>query len=82
MLGEHCIKTWSAGQGADALSSAEAELYGMVEAATRAEGLLSLAREVGFEELSNLIQIGTDSSAAKNFVCRRGFGKMKHLEIR
>eukprot|EP00973_Karenia_brevis_P039493 5451436-Karenia_brevis.AAC.1 len=32
MLGEHCIKTWSAGRGAFALSSAEAELYGMVEA--------------------------------------------------
>eukprot|EP00973_Karenia_brevis_P049836 6920619-Karenia_brevis.AAC.1 len=32
MFGEHCIKTWSAGQGAYALSSAEAELYGMVEA--------------------------------------------------
>eukprot|EP00973_Karenia_brevis_P054413 7560487-Karenia_brevis.AAC.1 len=49
MLGEHYIKTWSAGQGAYALSSAEAELYGMVEAVTRAKGLLSLAKEVGFE---------------------------------
>eukprot|EP00973_Karenia_brevis_P033646 4639568-Karenia_brevis.AAC.1 len=27
MLGEHCVKTWSASQGAYALSSAEAELY-------------------------------------------------------
>eukprot|EP00973_Karenia_brevis_P025310 3491344-Karenia_brevis.AAC.1 len=40
MLGEHCIKTWSVGQGAFALSSAEAELYGMVEHVTRAKGLL------------------------------------------
>ena len=38
MLGGHCIKTWSATQGAYALSSAEAELYGMVEAVTRAKG--------------------------------------------
>ena len=32
--------------------------------------------------MSNVIQLGTDSSAAKSFVCRRGLGKMKHLEIR
>lgn len=43
MLGGHCIKTWSASQGAHALSSAEAELYGMIEGVTRAKGLLSLA---------------------------------------
>eukprot|EP00973_Karenia_brevis_P010916 1480035-Karenia_brevis.AAC.1 len=52
MLGDHCSITWSAGQGSYALSSAEAELSGMVEAVTRAAGLLSLAKEVGFEELS------------------------------
>eukprot|EP00973_Karenia_brevis_P005415 738987-Karenia_brevis.AAC.1 len=45
MLGDHCINTWSAAQGAYALSSAEAEFYGMAEAVTRAKGLLSLARE-------------------------------------
>ena len=38
MLGGHLTKTWSASQGAFALSSAEAELYGMVEAVTRAKG--------------------------------------------
>eukprot|EP00973_Karenia_brevis_P077395 10751747-Karenia_brevis.AAC.1 len=64
------------------LSSAEAELYAMVDAATRAKGLVSLAKEVGFEDLSNVIELGTDSSAAKSFVCRRGLGRMRHLEIR
>ena len=82
MLGGHCIKTWSATQGAYALSSAEAELYGMVEAVTRAKGLATLAQEVGFLGLSNEVRLGTDSSAAKSFVCRRGLGKMRHLEIR
>eukprot|EP00973_Karenia_brevis_P037203 5129251-Karenia_brevis.AAC.1 len=82
MLGSHCIKTWSASQGAHALSSAEAELYAMVEGVTRAKGLLSLAKEVGFGELSNEIKLGTDSRAAKSFVCRRGLGKMRHVEIR
>eukprot|EP00973_Karenia_brevis_P050641 7032964-Karenia_brevis.AAC.1 len=54
----------------------------MVDAVTRAKGLVSLAQELGFENLSSVIQIGTDSSAAKSFVCRRGLGKMRHLEIR
>ena len=68
MLGEHLIKSWSASQGAFALSSAEAELYGMVEAVTRAKGLYTLAWELGFRGLSNVIHLGTDSSAAKSFV--------------
>ena len=82
MLENHCIKTWSASQGAVALSSAEAEFYVMVEAVTRAKGLISLAKELGFEELMNVVHLRTDSSAAKSFVCRRGLGKMRHLEIR
>eukprot|EP00973_Karenia_brevis_P026526 3660110-Karenia_brevis.AAC.1 len=54
----------------------------MADAVTRAKGLVSLAKEMGFEELSNVVQLGTDSSAAESFVCRRGLGKMRHLEIR
>eukprot|EP00973_Karenia_brevis_P033541 4624657-Karenia_brevis.AAC.1 len=53
----------------------------MVEGATRAKGLLSLAKELGFKELSNVIKLGTDSRAAKSFVCRRGLGRARHLEI-
>ena len=82
MLGKHCIKTWSASQGAYALSSAEAEFYSMIEAVTRAKALCNLARELGFMDLSNVIHLGTDSSAAKSFVNRRGLGKMRHIEIR
>ena len=50
MLGSHCIKTWSSTQGAVALSSAEAEFYGMVESVIKAKGLICLAKEIGFEE--------------------------------
>ena len=82
MLGGHCIKTWSSTQGAYALSSAEAELYGMVEGVTRAKGLKSLAWDLGFRDMENVIKLYTDSSAAKSFVCRRGLGRMRHLEIR
>ena len=82
MIGGHCIKTWSVMQGAYALSNAEAEFYAMIEAVTRAKALRSLAVEVGFVDLENVVHIGTDSSAAKSFVGRQSLGKMKHLEIR
>ena len=52
----------------------------MIEGTTTAKRLLRLAME--FEKLSNVVHLGTDSSAAKSFVNRRGLGKMKHLEIR
>ena len=81
-LGVHCIKTWSATQHAYALSSAEAELYAMVEGVTRAKGLRNLAFELGFRSLINVVHLSTDSSAAKSFVCRKGLGRMRHLEIR
>ena len=32
--------------------------------------------------ISEAIQLFADSSAAKSFVSRQGFGRMKHLEIR
>ena len=32
--------------------------------------------------MTNVVYLGTDSSAAKSFVGRRGLGKMRHLEIR
>ena len=32
--------------------------------------------------MSNVVHLGTDSSAAKSFVSRRGLGRMRHLEIR
>ena len=82
MIGDHCIKTWSSTQGAYALSSAEAEFYAMIDAVTRAKGLISTAKELGFSGLENVEHVGTDSSAAKSFVSRRGLRKMRHLEVR
>ena len=81
-MGKHCIKTWFASQRAFASSSAEADFYAMIEAVTRAKGLLSLSSEMGFGRVYNVVHLGTDSSAAKSFVSRRGLGKMRHVEIR
>ena len=82
MLGGHCIKTWAASQGAVALSSAEAEFYAMVEGVTRARGLRSLALELGYDDLADVVHLSTGSEAAKQFVNRRGLGRMKDLQIK
>ena len=64
MLGNHCSKTWSATQGAYALSSAEAEVYAMVEGVMRSKGLTTLAQELGMMKIADVVKIGNDSSTA------------------
>ena len=54
----------------------------MVEAALRAKGLGTLATEVGWGQLSSVVRVSIDSSAAKSFVSRRGLGRMRHLEVK
>lgn len=82
LMGGHCIKTWSATQGEVALSSADAEFYAMVEGALRLKDLVTLAKELGFKEISRVLRMATDSNAAKSFVARRGLGKMQYLEVK
>ena len=82
MIGSRCLKTWSSTQHAIALSSAEAELYGMVEGVTRSRGLLDLIFELGLRGVSQSLRLWTDSAAAKSFVSRHGTGRMRHLQIR
>ena len=81
-MGGHCVKTWSTTQGAVALSSAEAEFYAMVDGVIKGKWMVTIARELGFGEMKSKIVIGTDSSAAKSFVARRGMGRMRHIEVR
>ena len=83
LIGTHCVKTWSCTQGPIALSSAEAEYYTMVEETIKAEGVQTVAREIGLLLDSNVpISLFTDSSAAKSFVSRRGLGRMRHVATR
>ena len=59
-----------------ALSSAEAERYGMVACSAELLGIQSCARDMG------LIYEGTinaDASAALGIVMRRGIGKVRHI---
>ena len=78
MLGSHCVKTWSTNQQVIALSSGEAEYYGLVKGATIAIGIRSMLSDFGIE---CRIVMCTDASAAKGIASRRGLGKVRHIEL-
>ena len=78
MLGTHTLKTWAQTQAVVALSSGEAEYYGMVKAATVGLGMRTLMKDL---QLDKTIRIKTDASAAKGIANRTGLGKMRHLEV-
>ena len=77
-LGDHCIKAWSSNQAVIALSSGEAEFYGIVKGATNALGIVGIMKDFGVEMS---VSISTDSSAAKGIANRRGLGKLRHIEL-
>ena len=77
-VGMHTIKAWSNTQAVIALSSGEAEYYGMVRGASIALGIRSLMEDMG---VKTRVRIMTDSSAALGISKRRGLGKVRHLEL-
>ena len=79
MIGSHCIKTYSSTQDIIALSSGEAEFYGIVKAGSHGLGVVGIFRDLGLEFG---LQINTDSVAAKSICSRRGAGKVRHLDVR
>ena len=79
MHGQHAIKTWSSTQGTIALSSAEAEYYGIVKAASQGLGIKSLLKDFNRE---CTLEILTDASAAKSIANRTGLGKLRHIDTR
>ena len=76
-LGSHYIKSYSTTQKIIALSSAEAELYGMIKGSAHSLGLKSLVADFG---ISTKIEIHTDASAAMGIANRKGLGKLRHIE--
>ena len=97
LLGDHCIKTWTHTQIPLALSSCEADVYAMVEGAsqvgvgdfgaafegsTRALGAQAVAKELGVVVDDIVVEVATDSSAAKSFASRRGLGRNRHVEVK
>ena len=77
MVGNHVIKTWSATQVSLALSSGEAEYYGVVRASGVGLGQQALFRDSG---LRLKLRVWTDSSAAIGTASRQGLGKLRHVE--
>ncbi len=77
-LGTHCVKSWSTTQAVVALSSAEAELYALLKAASQTLGLISLASDFG---LKLSAKVHTDASAALGIVNRQGLGKLRHISV-
>ena len=78
MFGSHCLKTWSSSQQVIALSSGEAEYYGMVKGASNALGLHSMLKDIAVDAG---VYLCTDSSAAKGIASRRGLGIVRHVEL-
>ena len=78
--GRHLLKSWSTTQSVVALSSGEAEFYGVVKGACEGLGVSGLLEDLGRSGMS--IVLATDSSAAKGIASRRGVGKVRHLETR
>ncbi len=62
-----------------ALSSAEAEYYGMIKAVAEALGVQAVAADMG-ETLG--IRVYSDSSAARAIASRTGQGKVRHMDVR
>ena len=76
--GGHCIKTWSSTQAIIALSSGEAEYYGVVKASSTGLGCKSLMADLG----QNIqISVHTDAEAAKGIASRMGLGKTRHIDV-
>ena len=77
MLGTHLLKSWSVTQASVALSSGEAEFYGVVRGAGVGLGVKALFSDLG---LGVPLRVWTDSSAAIGIVSRQGLGKLRHVE--
>ena len=72
------VLTWTRTQKTRALSSAEAELYGIGSGAIEGLGAVQLLREWQYKTVP-LLQ--TDSQSALAVCKRRGPGRMKHIEL-
>ena len=70
--GRQLIKTWSLAQAVIALSSGEAEYYGMVTGASLSLGTQSLLDDLGIEVE---VHVYTGSSAAKRIASRKELGR-------
>ena len=81
-LNGNCIKTYSRLQPIVALSSAESELFAMVEMARELIGLCQLISHV-FDHVTSPLDLATDSASARQVSMMSGFlRRMRHVDLR
>ena len=82
MIGRFCLKAWSRLQQAVALSSAESELYGLVEGAKEALAIRrAISHVFGWSELFKPT-IFCDSESAIAISKADGLRKVRHIDLR
>ncbi len=72
------MKSWAKTQSVVALSSGEAEYYGMLKVVGEALGFQSMAEDLGWKVE---VRVWSDSSAALGVARRVGAGRIKHMQI-
>ena len=77
MQGSHLVKAYSRTQSNIALSSGEAEFYGLVSTALAALGLGAMSEDFGDKVDAFLY---ADASAAIGVANREGLGRIRHLD--
>ena len=81
--GSHLIGFWSRVQGKISPSSGEAELFSANVGLSQFAGVVNLQREMYSRDFGKgLLSHGTDASACRGILLRRGAGAIKHLEVR
>ena len=80
LRGSHCLKAWASTQSVVALSSGEAEYYGLTKAGCVGIGMKSLYGDFMIDTTME-VHLHTDSTAAKGIASRRGLGKLRHIEV-
>ena len=75
--GNHVIKSWSSTQSVIALSSGDAEYYGMVKGASVGLGMQSVLRDF---DINVKLALKSDASAAIAIASRRVLGKLDTLK--
>ena len=78
MMGSHLVKSWSSTQDVVALSSGEAEYYGIVRGASQGFGIRGMMGDLG---ISVSVTLNTDATAARGIALRKGLGKVRHIEV-
>ena len=78
MYGRHLLNNWNTTQNVEALSSGEAEYYGLVKGGAQSIGFKKMMEELG---VKIGVKLKTDASAAKGIATRRGMGKVRHIEV-